>query len=349
MSYKLGSAFPSAFEFAVQKQDRLPLVKVVDYAYQAPTGSILGGPLFASPEPIVKEEEESVPLPESPTLVGGSINLVFPQVPPFPHVEDYLWPDFSDDADAFFAQFEEPEELASYRSESPHLLPTCRFDTLVDQRWIEFFQDWEFEERDIRYIPPPLEPLFPPQVWQEPLPVSLCFPPVDLLDPGYHVPDIEQVHQDFRNFYPSPQPTPLPPLEEPVDWTYIQCHLLEQEIFRSGFSTPLTSNLVRIAHDPHRAFILNPVKDLIREGINLGIEQQGNRRCSSHSPEERVSQRRRISPELSSSSSASSPPRPLFPPPIPHWHWGVPNCYGYCCPPLHRSEYLRLPAYYSQL
>ena len=148
MSYKSGSAFPTTFELAVRKQDRLP-VKVIDYAYQAPTGSILGGPLFTSPDPIVKEEEESVPLPESPTLVRGSINLVYPQVPPFPHADDYLWPDFSDDADAFFTQFKAPEELASYWSESPHLLPACRFDTPVDQCRIEFFQDWEFEEEDI--------------------------------------------------------------------------------------------------------------------------------------------------------------------------------------------------------
>ena len=118
MSYKLGSAFPAAFQFVVWKQDRLPLVKVIDYAYQAPTGSILGGPCFASPELIVKEEEKSVPLPKSPTLVEGSIDLVYPQVPLFPHVEDYLWPDFSDNTNIFFAQFEEPEELASYRSES---------------------------------------------------------------------------------------------------------------------------------------------------------------------------------------------------------------------------------------
>ena len=140
MSYKSGSAFPAAFEFAVWKQDRLPLVKVTDYAYQAPIDSILGGPLYASPKPkikqeepfylplIIKKEEESVLL--SPTLVQGSIDLVYPQVPPFPHIEDYLWPDFSDDADAYFAQFEVPEKLASYRSESPCLPPprisTCQ-------------------------------------------------------------------------------------------------------------------------------------------------------------------------------------------------------------------------------
>ena len=98
---------------------------------------------------------------------------------------------------------------------------------------------------------------------------------MDLLDPGYHVPDSEQVHQDFRNFYPSPQSTLLL-LEEPVDWTYVRHRLLEQEIFRSGFSTPLTSDLVRITHNPYRAFVLKPVEDLIREEINLGLEQQRN-------------------------------------------------------------------------
>ena len=133
MSYKSGSAFPTAFEFAVRKQDRLLLVKVIDYTYQAPTGSSLGGPLFASPELVIKQEEESVLLSKSPTLVQGSIDLVYPQVPPFPHVEDYLWPDFPDDANTFFTQFEEPEELASYRSESLHLPPAPRFDTLVNQ------------------------------------------------------------------------------------------------------------------------------------------------------------------------------------------------------------------------
>ena len=116
--------------------------------------------------------------------------------PPFPHVEDYLWSDFSDDADAFFEQFEEPEELPSYRSESQRLPPAPRFDIPVDLRRIDFIQGWEFEEFDFHYVPPP--------AWQEPLPVSLCFPPVDLLDPGYHVPELEQVHQDFRNFYPEP-------------------------------------------------------------------------------------------------------------------------------------------------
>ena len=84
MSCKSGSAFPTTFEFAVWKQDCLPLVRAV----------VL-------------------------TLVEESINLVYPQVPLFPHIEDYLWPDFSDDADAFFEQFEEEEELASYRSASP--------------------------------------------------------------------------------------------------------------------------------------------------------------------------------------------------------------------------------------
>ena len=86
MLYKLGSAFPAAFEFAVQKQDCLPLVRVIDYTYQAPIDSILGGPLFASPEREIKQEEESTVL----TLVEDSVNLVYSQVPPFPHVEDYL-------------------------------------------------------------------------------------------------------------------------------------------------------------------------------------------------------------------------------------------------------------------
>ena len=191
MPCKSGSAFPAAFEFVVWKQDRLPLVRVIDYAYQAPIDSILGGPLYASPETeikeeepfylplVIKKEEEFVLL--SPTLVQGSIDLIYPQVPPFPHVEDYLWPDFSDDANAFFEQFEEQEELASYRSESPRLPPAPRFDTPVDERRIEFFQGWEFEEFDFRYVPPP--------AWQEPLPVLPRFPPVDLLDPGYHVPE----------------------------------------------------------------------------------------------------------------------------------------------------------------
>ena len=188
----------------VQKQDRLPSVRVIDYASQAPIDSILGGPLFASPEKEIKQEEESVVL----TLVEESINLVYPQVPLFPHIEDYLWPDFSDDADTFFEQFKEPEELPSNRSESPCLPPTPRFNTPVDDRRIEFFQGWEFEEFDFRYVPPP--------AWQEPLPVSPRFPPVDLLDPGYHVPEEEQVHQDFRNFYPEPIRSPSP-LEEPID------------------------------------------------------------------------------------------------------------------------------------
>ena len=188
----------------VQKQDRLPSVRVIDYASQASIDSILGGPLFASPEKEIKQEEESVVL----TLVEESINLVYPQVPLFPHIEDYLWPDFSDDADTFFEQFKEPEELPSYRSESPCLPPAPRFDTPVDDRRIEFFQGWEFEEFDFCYVPPP--------AWQEPLPVSPRFPPVDLLDLGYHVPEEEQVHQDFRNFYPEPIRSPSP-LEEPID------------------------------------------------------------------------------------------------------------------------------------
>ena len=349
MSCKLGPAFPSAFEFAVWKQDRLPLVRVIDYVYQAPIDSILGGLLYASPEPkikeeepfylplVIKKEEESALL--SPTLVQGSIDLVYPQVPPFPHVEDYLWPDFSDDADAFFEQFEEQEELPSYRSELPRLPPAPRFDTPVDQRRIEFFQGWEFEEFDFRYVPP--------LAWQEPLPISPRFPPVDLLDPGYHVPDLEQVHQDFRNFYPEPIPSPSP-LEEPIDWTYIHRHLLEQEIFRSGFSTPLTSGFVRSSNDPYRALLPDEVQDIIREGINLGIEQQGDRCRRSNSQERDVSKRRRITSELSPSSSTSSPSRSPSPPPIPHWHRGVPHRLGYQRPPLRRSEHLRKPARYCQ-
>ena len=88
VSCKSESAFPAAFEVAVRKQDHLPLVRVIDYAYQAPIDSILGGPLAASPEREIKQEEESVIL----TLVEESINLVYPQVPPFPHIEDYLTP-----------------------------------------------------------------------------------------------------------------------------------------------------------------------------------------------------------------------------------------------------------------
>ena len=153
------------------------------------------------------------------------------------------------------------EELDSYRSESPRL-PTPRFSTPIDQHWIDFFQGWEFEEGDVRYIPLPLEPLFPPQVWQEPLPVSPHFPLVDLLDPRYHVPDLEQVHQDFRNYYPEPIHSPSP-LKEPIDWTYVRCRLLDQEIFRSGFSTPLTSDLVGNANHTYRAFIPDLVEDLI--------------------------------------------------------------------------------------
>ena len=143
----------------VRKQDHLPLVRVIDYAYQAPIDSILEGPLFTSPKREIKQEEEFIVL----TLVEESVNLVYPQVPPFPHVEDYLWPDFSDDTDAFFEQFKEEEKLVSYRSVSPHLPPTPCFNTPVDHRRIKFFQGWEFEEFDFRYVPPP--------VWQEPLPI----------------------------------------------------------------------------------------------------------------------------------------------------------------------------------
>ena len=358
MSYKSGSAFPAAFEFVVRKQDHLPPVKVIDYAYQAPIDSILGGPLYASPEPEIKEEEVPFYLPLdikkeeesvllSPTLVQGSIDLTYPQVPPFPHIEDYLWPDFSDDADAFFEQFEELEELASYRSESPHLPPVPCFDTPVNQHHIEYFQGWEFEQRDVRYASPLLEPALPPQIWQELLPISPCFPPVDLEDPRYHMPDLEQVHQDFWNFYPEQLRSPSP-LEEPVDWTYVRRCLLEQEIFRSGFSTPLTSSLIRIIYDPYRAFIPDTVEDLIREGINLGIEQQGDRRRRLDSRKRNVSKRRRISSELSSSSSPSSTSRSPSPPPIPHWHRGIPDRFGYQRPPLRRSEHLRKPARYCQ-
>ena len=256
---QIGISLPAAFEFVVRKQDRLPLVRVIDYAYQAPIGSILGGPLVASPEREMKQEEESVVL----TLVEESINLIYPQVPPFPHVKDYLWPDFSDNADAFFEQFKEEEGLVFYRLASPRLPPAPRFDTLVNQRRIEFFQCWEFEEIDFRYVPPP--------AWQEPLPVLPRFPLADLLDPRYHVPELEQVHQNFRNFYPSPIRSPSP-LEEPIDWTYVHRCLLEQEIFRFGFSTPLTSSFIRITNDPYRAILPNAVEDIIGEGINLGIE-----------------------------------------------------------------------------
>ena len=137
---------------------------------------------------------------------------------------------------------------------SPRLPPTPHFDTPVDHRRIKFFQGWEFKEFDFCYVLPP--------VWQEPLPVSPHFLLVDLLDPGYHVPELEQVHQDFRNFYSSPICSPSP-LEEPVDWTYVRRRLLEQEIFRSGFSTLLTSSLVGITNDPYRAFLLNAVEDII--------------------------------------------------------------------------------------
>ena len=330
---QIGISLPAAFELAVRKQDRLPLVRVIDYTYQAPIDSILGGPLFASPEREIKQEEESVVL----TLVKESVNLVYPQVPPFPHVEDYLWLDFSDDADTFFEQFEEPEELPSYRSESPCLPPAPCFNTPVNQRRIEFFQGWKLKEFDFCYILP--------LAWQEPLPVSPRFPPVDLLDPGYHIPELEQVHQDFRNFYPEPIRSPSP-LKEPIDWTYVHRRLLEQEIFRSGFSTPLTSSFVRSANDPYRALLPDVVQDIIREGINLGIEQQGDRRRHSDSQERDVSKRRRISSELSPSSSTSSPSRSPSPPPIPHWHQGVPHRFGYQRPPLCRSEHLRKPAHY---
>ena len=332
---QIGISLPRCFEFAVQKQDHLPLVRVIDYAYQAPIDSILGGPLVTSPEREIKQEEESIVL----ILVEESVNLVYPQVPPFLHVEDYLWPDFSDNANAFFEQFEEEEQLVSYRLASPRLPPAPRFDTPVNQRRIKFFQGWEFEEFDSHYVPPP--------VWQEPLPVSPRFPLVDLLDPGYHILELEQVHQDFRNFYPSPIYSPSP-LEESVDWTYVHRHLLEQEIFRSGFSTPLTSSFVGITNNPYRAFLPNAVEDIIREGINLGIEQQGDRCHRSDSRERDISKRRRISPELSSSSSISSPSRSCSPPPIPDWHWGVPHRFGYQRPPLCRSEHLRKPARYHQ-
>ena len=54
---QIGISLPAAFEFAVWKQDHLPLVRVIDYTYQAPINSILGGPLFPSPEPEIKQEE----------------------------------------------------------------------------------------------------------------------------------------------------------------------------------------------------------------------------------------------------------------------------------------------------
>ena len=45
---QIGISLPAAFELAVQKQDRLPLVRVIDYAYKTPTGSTCRGLLVAS-------------------------------------------------------------------------------------------------------------------------------------------------------------------------------------------------------------------------------------------------------------------------------------------------------------
>jgi hypothetical protein len=151
-------------------------------------------------------------------------------------------------------------------------------------------------------------------------------------------------------YYPAtPERSPTP-LEEPIDWEPIYHHGAATDSTLVSSSSSSRTRIDPIGYALRRVFVPSEVSDLIREGIQLGVQQRAEEQRCQQIWERIFEIRTRIEERLNREERA--PPRhPPFPNLVPRrWFRGAPPrpFLRNRIAPLRPRESLRIPARYRE-
>jgi hypothetical protein len=140
------------------------------------------------------------------------------------------------------------------------------------------------------------------------------------------------------------------PLEQPIDWEPVRQHGAATDTTIVPSSTSSRTRINPIDYALRRVYVPSEVSDLIREGIQLGVQQRAEEQCRQLIWERIFEIRTRIEEKLNRQERA--PPRhPPFPNLVPRrWFRGTPPrpFLRNRITPLRPRESLRLPTHYHE-
>jgi hypothetical protein len=146
-------------------------------------------------------------------------------------------------------------------------------------------------------------------------------------------------------------PVRLPtPLEEPIDWEPVYHHGATTDSTLVPSSASSRTRINPIGYALRRVFVPSEVSDLIREGLQLGIQQRAEEECRQQIWQRVLEARARVEERLNREERIS-PHHPPFPNLVPcRWFRGMPSrpALRNCIAPLRPRELLRLPARFCQ-
>jgi hypothetical protein len=140
------------------------------------------------------------------------------------------------------------------------------------------------------------------------------------------------------------------PLEEPIDWEPVYHHGATTDSTIVPASTISWTHVNPINYAPRRVYLLSEVSDIIREGIQLGVQQRAEEQRCQEIWERIFEIRTRIEERLNHEERAP-PCHPPFPNLVPRcWFRGAPPrpFLRNCIAPLQPRETLRLPIRYRE-
>jgi hypothetical protein len=164
--------------------------------------------------------------------------------------------------------------------------------------------------------------------------------------PALHYSPVRRCDSIYYLATPERSPTPL---EDPIDWDPIYQH----GAANSTLVPSTASSRTRVKPSDYavrRVYLSSEVSDIIRERIQLGVQQRAEEQHRQQMWERIFEIRTRLKERLNHKERA--PPRhPPFPNLVPHrWFRGAPPCPFLCnhIAPLQTRESLRLPTRYRE-
>jgi hypothetical protein len=151
-------------------------------------------------------------------------------------------------------------------------------------------------------------------------------------------------------YYPATPVRSPTPLEEPIDWEPVYHHGATTDSTLVPSSASSRTHINPIGYALRRVFVPSEVSDLIREGLQLGIQQRAEEERCQQIWQRVLEARARVEERLNREERIP-PHHPLFPNLVPRrWFRGAPPrpALRNCIAPLRPRELLRLPARFCQ-
>ena len=168
--------------------------------------------------------------------------------------------------------------------------------------------------------------------------------------PPYRFSPYQKGNSSDSTYHPSSIIRSPTPLAQPVDWRPVFNHGAATDTTLIPSSSSAETRVGFIDNTLCRIFLPSEVENLIREGIQLGIQQRAEEECRQHIWQRVLDARARIEERLNREERVL-PDHPPFPNLVPcRWFRGAPprSFLHNHIAPLRPRELLRLPARYCE-